>query len=178
MIIQNLIAGLYIDISDVKNNFKHEHFKNIDSTRVWDATSGWFQTGKSDVLSEHIYFKPLKLKNDGRPLVLSEFGGYSLGVKDHIFNPSNAYGYKFFTEKAKFEDAMEKLYLSEVVPAIKNEGLCAIVLTQVSDVEDETNGLVTYDRRVVKIDFERMKSICDAVNSAFKESETGNEVQG
>ena len=156
----------------------YEHFKNIDSTRVWDATSGWFQTGKSDVLSEHIYFKPLKLKNDGRPLVLSEFGGYSLGVKDHIFNPSNAYGYKFFAEKAKFEEAMEKLYLSEVVPAIKNEGLCAIVLTQVSDVEDETNGLVTYDRRVVKIDFERMKSICDAVNSAFKESETGNEVQG
>ena len=147
----------------------YDHFKAMDSTRVWDATSGWFQTGKSDVLSEHIYFKPLKLKNDGRPLVLSEFGGYSLGVTGHIFNTSNAYGYKFFTEQSKFEDAMEALYFNEVIPAIKNNGLCATVLTQVSDVEDETNGLVTYDRQVVKIDSGRMQLICNAVYEAFNE---------
>ena len=153
----------------------YTHFKNIDNTRVWDATSGWFQTEKSDVLSEHIYFKPLKLKNDGRPLVLSEFGGYSLGVDGHIFNTTNAYGYRFFKEQAKFEDAIEALYINEVIPAIKYSGLCAAVLTQVSDVEDETNGLVTYDRQIVKIDSDKMKKICDALYAAFEEK-TVNEV--
>ena len=145
----------------------YKKFKSIDSTRIWDATSGWFQTGESDVLSEHIYFKPLKFKQDNRPLVLSEFGGYSLGIKDHIFNPSNAYGYKFFNEQSKFEEAMEALYLNEVVPAVKNNGLCAIVLTQVSDVEDETNGLVTYDRQVIKIDRDKMNRLSKAVYEAF-----------
>jgi len=147
----------------------YTYFKNIDSSRVWDATSGWFQTEKSDVLSEHIYFKPLKLKNDGRPLVLSEFGGYSLGIEGHIFNTANVYGYRFFKEQSKFEDAIEALYINEVIPAIKGSGLCAAVLTQVSDVEDETNGLLTYDRQIVKIDFDKMKKICDAVYAAFEE---------
>ena len=65
---------------------------------------------------------------------------------------------------------METLYFNEVIPAIKNNGLCATVLTQVSDVEDETNGLVTYDRQVVKIDSDRMQSICSAVYEAFNEA--------
>ena len=81
--------------------------KKADSTRVWDATSGWFQTNKSDVLSEHIYFKPLKLKNDGRPLVLSEFGGYSSKIKGHSFNPHNTYGYRFFADNEEFKKLIQ-----------------------------------------------------------------------
>ncbi len=140
--------------------------KAADPTRVWDATSGWFQTAHSDVLSEHIYFKPIKLTADGRPLILSEFGGYSLKLDDHSFNPHSTYGYRFFTDPEKFADALEHLYRDEVIPAIE-QGLCGAVLTQVSDVEDETNGLLTYDRQVLKIDRDRMAAISTALYKTF-----------
>ena len=153
---------------DAKNIYRL--VKELEPTRVIDATSGWFQTGESDVLSEHIYFKPIKLKNDGRPLVLSEFGGYSYKVEGHAFNTKNTYGYRFFSDKEAFNIALEKLYLEEVVPAIKNQRLCATVLTQVSDVEDETNGLFTYDRQVLKVDENRMKAISEKLFEAFNQT--------
>ena len=150
---------------DAKNLYKM--MKGIDPTRVWDATSGWFQTGMSDVLSEHIYFKPLKFKTDGRPLVLSEFGGYSSKIKDHSFNKTKTYGYKFFTDNEEFKKALLRLYYDEVIPAIKAHGLCATVLTQVSDVEDETNGLLTYDRQVLKVDPTKMREMATAIFNAY-----------
>ena len=150
---------------DAKNLYKM--MKDIDPTRVWDATSGWFQTGESDVLSEHIYFKPLKFKPDSRPLVLSEFGGYSSKIKDHSFNKTKTYGYRFFSDNEDFKKALLKLYFAEVIPAIKKHHLCATVLTQVSDVEDETNGLLTYDRQVLKVDPDKMQEMAKAVFEAF-----------
>ena len=144
--------------------------KPLDPTRIWDATSGWFTEKKSDVVSEHIYFKKLDLKPDGeRPLVLSEFGGYSYKVENHSFNLDKTYGYSFFTDRKKFEDALEKLYLEEVIPMI-DRGLSAAVYTQVSDVEDETNGLLTYDRQVLKVDPERMIAISKKLSEAFENS--------
>ncbi len=147
--------------------------KEYDPTRIWDATSGWFTEKESDVTSEHIYFKRLDLKNDpNRPLVLSEFGGYSCKIEGHSFNLDNTYGYRFFTDTEKFGEALKSLYLDEVVPMI-DRGLCATVYTQVSDVEDETNGLVTYDRQVVKVSkndmLEISKAITDKFYSQFKE---------
>ncbi|MBQ2266203.1 MAG: glycoside hydrolase family 2, partial [Clostridia bacterium] len=150
---------------DAKNLYKM--MKGIDPTRVWDATSGWFQTGISDVLSEHIYFKPLKFKTDGRPLVLSEFGGYSSKIKDHSFNKTKTYGYKFFSDNEEFKKALLKLYYDEVIPAIKKHSLCATVLTQVSDVEDETNGLLTYDRQILKVEPNEMQKMANAVYEAY-----------
>ena len=147
--------------------------KKIDSTRVWDATSGWFAEKESDVQSEHIYFKKLDLKNDpDRPLVLSEFGGYSCKIEGHSFNLDKTYGYRFFTDTERFADALEALYFDEVIPMI-DRGLCATVYTQVSDVEDETNGLLTYDRQVCKVEKERMLKISNAVLNAF-EKQLGN----
>ena len=141
--------------------------KSIDSTRVWDATSGWFNKKLSDVTSEHVYFKPIKLKaNPNRPLVLSEFGGYSYKIPEHSFNLKKTYGYRFFTDSDKFVEAMKKLYLQEVASAIE-QGLCATVLTQLSDVEDETNGLFTYDREIQKIDPDTMQSISNAIYEKF-----------
>ena len=144
--------------------------KELEPTRIWDATSGWFQTEESDVLSEHIYFKPIKLTNDGRPLVLSEFGGYSYKAEGHCFNTKDTYGYKFFDNTEEFNSALEKLYLEEIVPAIKNQKLCATVLTQVSDVEDETNGLFTYDRQVLKVHPEAMLKIAEKLFDAFQKA--------
>ena len=142
--------------------------KEWDNSRIYDTTSGWFRANKSDVESEHVYFKPIKLQITSRPLVLSEFGGYSLKIKEHSFNLSKTYGYHLFTDKEKFTSAMEKLYLEELVPAIANDGLCATVLTQLSDVEDETNGLLTYDRQILKIDPERMRSLSQKLFESFE----------
>ena len=143
--------------------------KALDPSRIFDATSGWFREKKSDVKSEHIYFKKLDLKKDpSHPLVLSEFGGYSCKIDGHSFNLDKTYGYSFYKTAAEFETALEKLYTCEVIPMI-DRGLCATVLTQVSDVEDETNGLLTYDRRIIKVDPERMKKLSSLLLEKFEE---------
>ena len=80
-------------------------------------------------------------------MVLSEFGGNSYQPKDHLFHPGKPYGYRFFTERENFERALIDLYETQVLPALE-KGLCAAIYTQVSDVEDETNGLLSYDRKV------------------------------
>ena len=150
---------------DADENYRR--LKALDPTRIWDATSGWFTEKESDVQSEHIYFKKLDLKNNpDRPLVLSEFGGYSCKIEDHSFNLDNTYGYRFFTDREKFGEALKSLYFDEVIPMI-DRGLCATVYTQVSDVEDETNGLVTYDRQVVKVKKEDMLEISKAIEEKF-----------
>lgn len=150
---------------DADENYRR--LKALDPTRIWDATSGWFTEKESDVQSEHIYFKKLDLKNDpDRPLVLSEFGGYSCKIEGHSFNLDKTYGYSFFTDTEKFSKALKSLYLDEVIPMI-DRGLCAAVYTQVSDVEDETNGLVTYDRQVVKVKKEDMLEISKAIDDKF-----------
>ena len=138
----------------------YKKIKAIDCTRFVDTTSGWFKTSRSDVCSEHVYFKPVRLKKSKKPIVLSEFGGYSYKVKEHCANTEKTYGYKKFEDAEQFESALEGLYLNEVIPAVQN-GLCASVYTQLSDVEDETNGLVTYDRRIIKVSSEKMKRISE-----------------
>ena len=145
----------------------YRELKALDPSRIWDATSGWFTEKDSDVDSHHVYFKKVRLKaRPGRPLVLSEFGGYSCRIPGHVFNLDKAYGYKTTKTPEAFMDGLEKLYLTQIVPAA-GKGLCAAVLTQVSDVEDEINGLYTYDRRVCKADRERMLAVRDALEQAF-----------
>ena len=124
--------------------------KSIDPSRIIDATSGWFIQNDSDVDSHHVYFKPIKLKcSQDKPLVISEFGGYSHRCDGHLFGDKN-YGYKSFKSRSDFEGALIKLYENEVLPHVQR-GVSALVYTQLSDVEDETNGFMTYDRRVMKV---------------------------
>jgi len=145
----------------------YEKFKNADKTRIYDTTSGWFKVKESDVESDHVYFKPVKLTPvKGKPMVLSEFGGYVCKIENHSFNLDKTYGYKFFNTPKELEDAIVTLYENEIIPAMK-DGLCATVLTQVSDVEDETNGLLTYDRKVLKVDPARMKELSHKLHSSF-----------
>ena len=146
----------------------YEEFRKLDSTRIIDATSGWYRQEASDVDSRHIYFSPWSsLKVSDKPLVLSEFGGYACPVKDHLLNPTKAYGYKACKNTAHFQQSLEKLYREKVLPAI-GKGLCAAICTQVSDVEDEINGMLTYDRKVCKADEAVMQQLaadlCNAIN--------------
>ena len=134
--------------------------KELDSSRFIDSTSGWFRCGESDVESLHIYFKPLKTVKTDKPLVLSEFGGFAWAPKEHSFNPHKVYGYAKYQDQASFAEAVLELYEQKLLPLIK-EGLCAAVYTQVSDVEDETNGILTYDRAICKLRPEQMLPIAE-----------------
>ncbi len=141
--------------------------KNADPTRIYDSTSGWFWRKRSDVDSHHVYFKPVKLRKIGKmPVVISEFGGYSHRVKGHLFGEEN-YGYSIFEKQSEFEEAFDRLYLEEIRPLI-SRGICALVYTQISDVEDETNGLITYDRRIVKLDKKKTKTIMQKLYDEIK----------
>ncbi len=124
--------------------------KSIDPTRPVDTASGWFLPQESDVDSRHIYFRKLKLTPSDKPLFLSEFGGLTYKVTEHITCPQHSYGYGTCPTRQDFVTRFCDLYEKQVLPLI-SKGLCAAVYTQVSDVEEEINGLLTYDRKVEKI---------------------------
>ena len=141
--------------------------KAADPTRIYDATSGWFWQKKSDVDSRHVYFKAVKLgKVTEKPIVISEFGGYSYRVEGHLFGEDN-YGYTSLDDMQAFEDKFVALYENEILPII-DSGVSALVYTQVSDVEDETNGLLTYDRKVTKVNVERINDLMMRIRGAIK----------
>ena len=137
----------------------------MDSTRVIDSVSGWHDQGEdsSQLKSLHVYFKPVRIPDDKRCIVLSEFGGYSLPTEGHMFSPDKLFGYKKYKSTDAFAAAFRKLYEKQIIPGI-DKGLSATVYTQVSDVEEEINGLVTYDRRVIKMP----KEVAREVNSKLK----------
>ena len=91
--------------------------KKLDTSRIIDTASGWFAGAPSDVESLHVYFKPFRFKESKKPVVLSEFGGYSYKPEGHVFNPFKTYGYRFFADRQAFEDALLKLYEEEIIPA-------------------------------------------------------------
>ncbi len=141
--------------------------KEADPTRIYDSTSGWFWERESDVDSRHVYFKKVKLgKVTEKPIVISEFGGYSYRVEGHLFGEDN-YGYTSLDDPKAYEDKFVALYENEILPII-NSGVSALVYTQVSDVEDETNGIMTYDRKVTKMDVSRINDLMMRVRSAIK----------
>lgn len=137
-----------------------EKLKSLDPTRLIDHASGWSDQGSGDYYSEHIYFTKLK-KNEkrvkNRIFALTEFGGYSYKEKDHSFNLRKTFGYRVYEDKTALELGFISLYENEVLPLIK-EGLDAIIYTQLSDVEDEVNGLITYDRKVIKLAVDVVKN--------------------
>ena len=148
----------------------YEVLRKIDDTRWIDTTSGWFRGRKTDVDSRHVYFRKVRLRSDGKkPLVLSEFGGKTWRAEGHVFNPDKTYGYGACQDQEALGRAVEELYREEILPCVK-QGLCAAIYTQVSDVEDEINGLVTYDRKQVKLTPERMLPVAQALRQAMEES--------
>lgn len=144
--------------------------KKEDPSRPVDHASGWFDQGGGDVRSVHNYFRPLAVEEDrrsirtagakayrsgdedaggrrGRAFVISEYGGANCQIAEHSMS-EEVYGYHNVTREEfpkAFADTMEK------IRALYNDGLCGAVYTQVSDIEEETNGLLTYDRKVRKL---------------------------
>jgi hypothetical protein len=151
--------------------------KAVDMLREWDGTrlidhaSGWHDQGGGDINSFHIYFTPIRFckynKQDDRAIGLTEFGGLIYMEEGHMHNETtvfgvNMFGYQSFRSKDKLLAALKKMYLEKIKPQIAS-GLSALVYTQVSDVQDEVNGMLTYDRQVVKIPVDFMKAINDQI---------------
>ncbi len=131
----------------------------LDSTRLIDHASGWHDQKIGDIQSLHVYFTKYKFRPDklGRAVVLSEFGGYNQRIDGHAFN-SKDFGYKKFSSKEELTEAYRRLFENEIIPAAE-KGLCASVYTQLTDVEDEVNGIITYDRALIKIDEDTAREI-------------------
>ena len=117
-----------------------------DPTRPVDHASGWFDQGGGDVRSVHNYFRPLSVEKDSRAFVISEYGGTNCQIAEHSMS-GEVYGYHNVTAEEfpqAFAETMDK------IRSLEADGLCGAVYTQVSDIEEETNGLLTYDRKVRK----------------------------
>lgn len=145
----------------------YDRVKALDGTRLIDSASGWFAQKKNDFDSEHIYFRTKKLKIKKRPLLVSECGGYSLAVEGHLFNPKKAYGYGKTKDSHDLTETIANMYRKMLIPAIA-KGTCGCIYTQLSDVEDEINGLYTYDRKVCKVEKELMRKVAEELYAEIK----------
>lgn len=136
----------------------YELAKREDPSRLYDAASGWFVQSKNDFDSHHVYYgndhpKPVK-----RPMLLSEFGGYSYLVPEHNYAIYSSYGYGVCKDEEELAERIEARYAELLYPVVK-DGACGCVYTQLSDVEDEINGLYTYDRKICKVNPQHMQNI-------------------
>lgn len=131
----------------------------LDPTRLVDHASGWHDQGAGDLRSRHLYARrfraPRRRRRDRRALVLSEYGGYDLHVQGHT-SGEHDFGYRHFESAQELGAAFTRLHteLADEVP----RGLAATVYTQLSDVEDEVNGLLTFDREVLKLPEETVRA--------------------
>lgn len=134
-----------------------------DPTRPVDEASGWHNHGSGDVSDMHNYPGPgMRPVEAERVSVLGEFGGLGMPVKNHTWQDKKNWGYVSFPTADDLTDAYVAL-LTSMRPLIA-EGLSAAVYTQLSDVEIEVNGLMTYDRKIVKLD---QKRIADAAQQLY-----------
>ena len=143
-----------------------EYVREKDPTRIIDSVSGWHDQGegKTELKSLHTYYTKLKVPKDTRPVVLSEFGGYSMKCEGHVFDESKEFGYKKFKTGEELLAALKALFEEKLLPLI-GQGLCGSIYTQVSDVEEEINGLVTYDREIIKVPIAEMRKINDKLTA-------------
>lgn len=145
-----------------------ERVRELDPTRPVDHASGWHDQGAGDLRSLHIYFRAFRVPRgaDARVLALTEYGGYSLAVPGHTWG-DRVFGYRRYRSRAALQRGFERLHDEQIAPAVAR-GLGATVYTQLSDVEDEVNGLVTYDRRIVKIPVEAVRAVNDRLRAASR----------
>ena len=143
----------------------YSELKEIDNTRLYDHASGWHDQGVSDVKSYHVYFKPFKIKKcknlQERAVILSEFGGFVLKIEGHMIEGNHVY--KSFKTKEEWLEKYKSTIKRDVIDNIP-KGLSAIVYTQLSDVEEELNGFITFDRQVIKVEPEKIKEINDQIH--------------
>jgi beta-galactosidase/beta-glucuronidase len=150
-----------------------EEVKALDPTRPVNHVSGWIDQGGGDVKSFHSYLRPFRLpgrlrsrlarrlRGERRVYALTEYGGYSLKVPGHDWS-TREFGYRHFEDADGLAAGFVALHRAQLEPAVA-AGLAATAYTQLSDVEDELNGLLTYDREVLKVDEDVVRMALDAL---------------
>ena len=140
----------------------YQELKLIDPTRIYDHASGWHDQGGSDVKSMHIYKWKVKVPNrfklKGRAYVCSECGAYILDKRLKEAKKKEGFIYLLFNNKEDFQKEYIRFINEEIIPA-KKRGMSGFIYTQLSDVEEEMNGFVTYDRKEIKVDIPVIKEI-------------------
>lgn len=164
--------GLWTVFNEAWGQFDSRSVTNLlmklDSTRVIDSTSGWYDQGGGDMKSIHRYVLKLKYpRKENRMVAFTEFGGYSIPIDDHIYSDKKSFGYLKYNERNKFTNAVSKLYLTQVREMVR-KGAGAFIYTQLSDVEEEINGLVTYDREIEKLPKNVLLRINEEMYREFK----------
>ena len=132
--------------------------KQLDDSRLYDSTSGWFAQKDNDFDSLHVYFGNLEPKPATRPMFISEFGGCAYPVPEHYYAKYASYGYGNCKNAEEVTEKVWAAYRTTILPVIK-DGCCGSVYTQVSDVEDEINGFYTYDRKICKVNKKEMQKL-------------------
>lgn len=155
--------GMWVPFNEGWGQFESravaEWVRGLDPTRPVDAASGWFDQGAGDVCSRHVYPGPGKSFSDLEPAalrapVLSEFGGIGLRLPGHLWHPRREFAYRRVGSEAQLTERY--LALLRALEPLVAEGLSGAVYTQLTDVEIETNGLLTYDRERTKLDASRV----------------------
>ncbi len=138
--------------------------KAYDPTRCIDHASGWYDQQIGELKSVHIYLSKLAMPGNikDRAVIISEFGGYCLSLPGHLWKKGKLIGYRKFSTPEAFKAAYHSLINAQLKPLIA-AGLAGAVFTQLTDVEIETNGLLTYDRQVIKIDLETVRTLNSAL---------------
>jgi hypothetical protein len=126
--------------------------RKLDPSRLVDNASGWTDRKVGDVMDIHQYPGPaVPRPEEKRVLVLGEFGGLGLPLPGHTWQSEKNWGYRSFTTREELTDAYLNL-IRKLHPMTGDQGLSAAVYTQTTDVEVEVNGLMTYDRAMIKMD--------------------------
>lgn len=148
--------------------------KQKDPSRFVDHASGWYDQGAGDVSSEHRYIlRVYSPKRDNRVFALTEFGGYSRVVDEHTWDKTKSFGYVMYKDSEKLSSAFLSLHTKQIFPLL-SKGLSATIYTQVSDVENEVNGIFTYDREVVKLDEKTVKDVNAQLKEIFNRKNVGD----
>ena len=144
----------------------YEKLKEIDKTRLFDHASGWHDQGSGDFKSMHIYKWKVKVPNKrklkGRAFICSECGAYILDKRLKEAKKKEGFIYLLFNNKEDFQKEYERFIKEEIIPS-KNNGMSAFIYTQISDVEEEMNGFISYDRKEIKVDVDRIKAINETI---------------
>lgn len=142
--------------------------KTVDNSRLINEACGWFDQKGGDMYSIHNYLRKLKVKpNKDRVVALTEFGGYAFPIPGHMACEKE-FGYKHYKTKEELTANYRRLWEEEVYPNVA-KGMCSTIYTQTSDIEEEINGLMTYDREENKFMEEELKEIHAKLYRVFEE---------
>lgn len=145
-----------------------ELIRSLDDTRFVNEACGWFDQGGGDMFSIHNYLKKLKVKaQKDRVVALTEFGGYAFPIPGHL-TCDKEFGYKNYKTKEELTAAYRKVFAEDIYPNLE-KGLCSAIYTQTSDIEEEINGLMTYDREENKFIEEVLQEVHKELYQRFED---------